>query len=470
MVLETLEGVYVDPFTAGASGYLAIDPAMAFELDIYERNIKRGTLTPNQPLTGAKHGRATFGLEFIGSGGAGSPQIDLPLQACGFRREVLRKITIGAIAGGPFKHGETITETTSTATMTCVQDTYNGQTTLWVSNTNGLGNGTTILGTNVLTGATSGATATGSAITANAGIGYWPASSAQTKLVFQSTITTALSAGDIVTNATGTAYGQVQIGWATTFIFILIRRISGHFANSDVVTRVSDAAAVGTIVATGTSNVIQQVSPTVSVGVYLDGVRESIRGARGTPNFNGRYGQPFIGNFDIQGVYQAVVDGGPVTGITYPSPTPPVLIDADVGQGKTATTFAGEFAPCISEIGIDMQNEVGPRICMSDTSGILQYEVTGRNGQITLDPELNAEAIWDYMAQFLTNTPSRLRFTVGSALGNKFLITMPAISYTAAPTGDRSGISTRQLTGRLTTGSATALAGDAEMVIVYQIL
>lgn len=476
---EGFEGIFKDPFdSANAQGILAIDPAMNFELDIYERNIRRGTRTPNQPLTGAKHGRATFSVEFIGSGGTTAPQFDVPLQASGFRKETLRKFTIpasgGAAPSATFRHGETVTQTTSGATGTVVQDTYLGQTIMWVANGNGLGNGTVFTATDILTGATSLATVTPTAVALNAGIGYWPANTAASKLIFTAPISNALSDGDVISNAAGTAFGQVVGNWSTAFIFVLYKRVSGHFANSDVVGRISPTiSAVGTLATGASANAgnVQQIENTASIGMTLDGVRESLRGARGNVNFNGKYGQPFIANFDLQGVYQAIADGGDLPStFTYTSQTPPVLIDADVGLGKTATTYAAEFLPCISEIGIDMQNEIGPRICMSDTSGILQYEIGGRNGQVTLDPELNVEAIWDFMTQFLSNTPSRMRFTVGTTPGNKFIITLPAISYTAAPTGDRSGLATRQLTGRLTTGSATALSGDSEIVIVYQVV
>ena len=50
-------------FAAALTKYLVIDPSLDFTVNTFNRNIKRGTLTPLQGLTGVKTGTCRFGVE-----------------------------------------------------------------------------------------------------------------------------------------------------------------------------------------------------------------------------------------------------------------------------------------------------------------------------------------------------------------------------------------------------------------------
>ena len=55
-----------------------IDPSAEFDLQTFDRNIKRDTLTPLRGLTGMKMGRVQFSLEMAGStSSTGAPEFDL---------------------------------------------------------------------------------------------------------------------------------------------------------------------------------------------------------------------------------------------------------------------------------------------------------------------------------------------------------------------------------------------------------
>lgn len=493
LALETADGVYTSPFTAANSSYLAIEPDLRFTPETFTRNIRRGTLTPQQPLIGAKGGKLTFGLEMTGTGGSAVPQIGLPLQACGMRQELLGAFTIGAVGGtgSPyFKHGERINQAGG-AVVTCVGDTYNGQTTLFFYRLNG-GGANVPTATGALTGATSGATATPSAVLTGgnvgtgAGYGWWPASFPLMKLTFTANISSDVDNGDILTNGNGKYMQAVgDFTAATTLTLVLARaRGIGTFADGDTISNYtanpSSPVAVGTLAGSGTGNV-QLVIPSLSAGQYKDGVLEAMKGARGTWKMDGKVGEPMILSFDMSGGFQSVTDG-PNPGstspfISYNQSLPPTLLDADIGLGKVIpgdtppyTPFGSEFAACINNFGIDIANTVAPRRCMNDPSGIVSYQITGRNGVFTIDPEQDLEVVWDYIAQFMNGTSTRARLTVGSALGNKFFIQCPAVSFTDIPSGDRDGVATRQITGSLNSGSQTSLSGDNEVVIIYQYL
>jgi len=530
-------------FSAGNGSYLVIDPQINFDPARYQRNINRSSLTPLQGLSGVRKGTLRFGLEMTGTNAFSSvPQFGLPLRGCGFRQETLIKMTIGAITGGPFRHGETVTQTGSTATAMVVRDTYTGQTDLWITNQNDLGNGTAFTPTGLLTGGSSGATATPtgfatrltfatttgvftvgevatqatttasgvvtsvvasgagyivvvrqtttasfnttnvvtggtSAATgtptvvstqAQAGYGWWPQSYALSWIRFNgSGLVATIADGDLLKGVTSGALFNAFGTYGTTGVAqqkVYSRRVNGHTSSAETITNVTQGNTAGVL---GTApNESQFQIPSLTMGVAKDGVRESIKFSRGTFSMQGQIGEPMIFNFEFQGAFNEVTDQGNVTGDTFAQTTPAVLLDADLGLGGSATTFANEFIPCIKNFGITWGNEIGFQECMADSSGITNTIITGRKPTGSFDPDLNAEAVYPHMSDFLNNTAFRARFTFGSSLGNQFLIAMPALSTTQANTGDRNGISTRELQFELTGGSQTVSAFNVENELV----
>lgn len=487
-------------FTAANSKYLVIDPSLDFSVNVYERNIKKSSLTRLQSLTGTKTGTVRFSMELTGDTSAtGVPAWGLPLRACGFRQEKLTKLSIGTITGGPFKHGEIVTQTTSGAKGMVVGDTYDGENTLWVAQENHLGfdpgattvTAFTITAGHTLTGATSGATCaeptgvagTLSGVTYNApaGVAWFPWSYPLSVIRTDTAgLLVAATAGSVFYGATSGAVGQffyADSSGPAAATLIYYRRISGSFQNSEAIwtgpagtgTKYADLGAAG--------GAAQFQIPSLTLGMSKDAVRESIKASRGTVSFSGRIGEPMIMSFEFQGGLNensgaSSQDAGNVTGVTYSAQIPPVLLDADLTHGKSGTSLLNMYGPCISQIDIAMANEIGFRECMADAAGIQETVLTARTPTISIDPELVTEGTWDFLEQFTDNTPSRATFVVGSALQNKFTFKMPGVSWTSVTTGDRNGIATRQLQGVLHGGSqsSTSTAEDNELVLIYQIL
>lgn len=484
-------------FTAANSKYLVIDPSLDFSVNVFERNIKRESLTPLQALTGTRTGTVRFSMELTGDTGATNvPAWGLPLRACGFRQEKLTKLTIGVITGGPFQHGETVTQTTSGAKGMVVGTTYDGQTTLWIAQENHLGydpgatsvTAFTTTGGHTLTGGTSGATcAAPSAVTGSfsgttyssfGGVGWFPWSYPLSVIrTDASGVLASITAGSVFYGASSKAVGQFY--YADSFgpgaqTLIYYRRISGSFTAEAIW---SGVGGTGTQYATLGVGASQFQIPSLSIGMSKDGVREAIKAARGTVSFSGRIGEPMIMTFEFQGGLSensgaSSQDAGNVTGVTYTAQVPPVLLDADLVHMKSGTAWTDRYGPCIASIDIAMANEIGFRECMADAAGIQETVLSGRAPTIAIDPELVTEGTWDYLEQFTDNTPSRANFFVGSAAQNSFEFRMPGISWTAATTGDRNGIATRQLTGALNGGSQTggASSSDNELVLIYGVV
>lgn len=471
---EAVERSFTDLFAAGPAGYLPIDPSLNFEVEIVERNIRVGTLTPAQPLAGARLGSARFSLEYAARNTtiATAPNFDLPLRACGFRKVTCTRITIGAITGGPFRHGETVTQQTSGATRTVIGDTYDGQTELFLSNTDGLGSGNITGGGGLLwTGSSSGATATDSAVTANAALAWYPYSFAVSKLLFDATgLEDALAVGDVVQGVTSGAIGVVYAAAsASTNTAVQIRRQSGHFTGGEQMKRVAPSADadIGNLAASGHET--QLFIPTISIGMAKDGVREALYGCRGSFVIRGEIGQPLIFEFSFRGAKhsQSPLDGANVASPTILDRVPPVLLGADLKIGKTGLAYANEYGPCINAFSIDSGNQVELRRCMNSPTGIEEAQIIGRRMTGTIDPDLVVESLYDFSGQFTANGIQRMRFRAGST-PDRLDIRLQQLSTTQMQDGDRNGTTTRQITFGLHSGSQNATGGDNEMVIIWE--
>lgn len=162
---ETVEGT-PETLTAADAKLLAIDPKIEPDPGVYDRNPVRTHFSRVGKIFGKKVAKFSFGLEMRGSGTATTePFWTRALKACGWGTSTFYSITIGAITGGPFLHGETIHGGTSEAYGRVVIAVVNGTTTLYFVSTSTA----TFQSGEVITGATSGATATTGSLPSAAG-------------------------------------------------------------------------------------------------------------------------------------------------------------------------------------------------------------------------------------------------------------------------------------------------------------
>jgi hypothetical protein len=167
--IETTEGT-AESLAAADAALLAYDPKINFDVEMFERNPARESLSRLSKISGKRPASFTFRILMRGSGTAATaPGWGKLLKACGFNESTLKSINIGAITNGPFQHGETITGGTSAATGRVVIKTANGAAAIWFVTLTG-----TFQSGEVITGGTSGATATTSSTPSNIGIEYKP--------------------------------------------------------------------------------------------------------------------------------------------------------------------------------------------------------------------------------------------------------------------------------------------------------
>lgn len=152
------------------------DLSVTDDISLYKRNPHQIHLDQERSIIGPRTRKIGFGFELKGSGvAATAAKWGLLAEICGFTRKAITPLTIGAITGGPFQHGETITGGTSGATARVVKNTSTGTTTLFVVDITG----TFSVGSETITGGISAATASESGgAGATAGQSYWPISTA----------------------------------------------------------------------------------------------------------------------------------------------------------------------------------------------------------------------------------------------------------------------------------------------------
>jgi hypothetical protein len=167
--IEASEGV-AETLDAGDVDLLAENPEVEIAPDTEESNPARDSFDSLPLLIGKIPGSLALNFGCYGSGSvATQPKFGKYFRACGAGESVLSSLTIGAITGGPFQHGETVTGGTSNANGRVINKTTTGTHNLYAVVLSG-----TFQSGEVLTGGTSGATATTSSVATAAGFVYEP--------------------------------------------------------------------------------------------------------------------------------------------------------------------------------------------------------------------------------------------------------------------------------------------------------
>ena len=484
---ETVEGTAVAAatlFSATNAKYLAIDPQMTFEVETYQRDVARESFTPLSPLAGAVLGSCSFSLEMSSKATvttvSNAPQWDLPLVASGFRRERLIRLALsGGVTSNAISHGTLLT---ATGTATAIGNYPIGATTVWCTKgaDNTLGNSTAMAA--VALTSNSGATAHGTvtATDVNSGIGWWPSSVSLYKATVVS-LTAALNANDVLVGNSSGAIGIVYYAAASSATVVYLRRVQGTFTTSDTACTVyrngsvlgglnpsfSGGSYQQSVDSGGPSGSFFNIAPAVSIGLSKDGVRESMKGARGSVSISGNVGEPVLLNFTFQGIKEAVADGGSVASVTYDDGTPPVLLGAAMTVGDSNFTAAQRKSFCATSFNYDMASDIQYRRCMTAATGIDGIYYNGRTPTGTIDPDLSLEVDYDWMDNYFTATNLGVDTTVGTTAPNKFRVNVLNAAVTAVGQGDRNGIITRDITFNMSSGSSSSVGGDNEFVIIW---
>ena len=367
--IEGTEGTAETLVDADAT-MLVYDPTYSLNVGRFQRQPARATLSRLAGIVGMQGAGIGWKTELKGSGSiATEPAWSDAIQCCGFAKATVSSVAIGAISGGPFEPGETITGAGG-ATGRVVGEVANGAAAVhYVAISSVIGS------SELITGGTSGATATTSGTpAADKGFEYRPTSD------------------------------DIESG---------------------------------------------------TVGLYEDGLKKMIHGARGNLTLEATVGEPVFLGFDFSGVYNAETDAA-LLSPTYESTIPKAFLNV-------GATVLSDSAACFTALNIEMANEIVARECANNAKGILSYLITGRAPTASVNPEKALVADTDVYGQLIAGTTGRLYAELSGAAGEKITIASPRVVNADVGKSDRSGLQVADLTLELI--AATVSAGDDELQI-----
>jgi hypothetical protein len=204
---------------------------------------------------------------------------------------------------------------------------------------------------------------------------------------------------------------------------------------------------------------LSNAPPSATIGLYLDGTRQIMYGARGNVKIEtGAVGEPVFLAFEFSGVVGTAIDTT-ILSPTYETTVPKAFLSAE-------PIILGYTSPILAKIGLDMGNEVAMRESAAASAGILSYLITGRAPTLEADPEMELIATHDFYGSLHAGTTGRSYFELGStsgSVGQRITVACPLCQYRSVAQADRTGLAVAQVTmDVLSSGVST---GDDEVQI-----
>jgi hypothetical protein len=442
--LESVEGT-AESLTASSAAVLVYDPKFKRTVSKNERKPARRSISAMSSIPGIRSLEMTFGVNMMGSGSETSqPKWADFLRACGFRKRIMQKLTMGSLTGGDstWVRGDEVTGNTSSASGTVVypRSTSGGEG-VWVV----LDDDSPPFQAEVVTdGTTSG---TCSAV-ASRGARYTP-DSEWTYTATIGSVSGAVAVGEIGTGGTSGAKIRVFKALTVSSTEIEYEAISGTIQNAETVTFEStETGVIGSAPA-------QSRMPSVTMGLYDDGRLIKMTGSRGSVSISAKVGEPVRLEFTFQGVDNQDTDEALFSGVSYPSNQEPVLLN--VGAELDGASVAVDF----ESVSVDMSNTVSQRPTPNNASGIKAFTITDRAPNGSFDPESVLPDAYDWYTKWTSGSTFKLEFMIGTTPGNLLLIEMPTLQ-----TSDHSDEEREMHTvDNISFDLVSSISGDDEIVI-----
>jgi len=196
--------------------------------------------------------------------------------------------------------------------------------------------------------------------------------------------------------------------------------------------------------------------PTLTVAVYIDGVRKQIRGARGNVKYSAKNGEPGVFEFTFLGVYDAVTTQTLLTPSGVETTVPVALL--------SALFSVAAFSAFVSTVTFDMGVKLAPRPDINKAEGYISTLITSRKPVGTFDPELEIIATHDWYGRWLAGTTGVLTWKHPGTAGNICVFNVPVCQYIKVSDGDRDGIALSPIDFLMVRNAA---GGDDEISVAY---
>jgi hypothetical protein len=185
---------------------------------------------------------------------------------------------------------------------------------------------------------------------------------------------------------------------------------------------------------------------TISIDVWQDGVKFGLSGAMGTCKITGEIGKRVMCEFEFLGIWVAPVDEA--LPAFAPSTTIPMKL-----SGGVFTIGAASLQ--ISKYELDLGNQVVMRPDPDGAAGALHFMITDYDPQISLDPEADLVATYDFNGIWLARTEAAVSLAIGDGIDDVTIAT-PKVQIKELALGDRDGIAMYDYVGQCNNNGATA--------------
>lgn len=184
-------------------------------------------------------------------------------------------------------------------------------------------------------------------------------------------------------------------------------------------------------------------------------------GALGTVDFSMKAGGVLMARFTFQGKVAGVSDVTFVAGTISGTPQYPVMKSAAFQFGSA------NYAPRIASVGFALGNGLSPAPAINDATGMAGYFVSDRNPRLTIDPEADTVANFDWYGLQKAGTLSDMTFQCGTAQYNRVLFSFNAVGANQVQIVGTSWGTRDGLTSSPAQLLATINAGSDDLSLVF---
>jgi hypothetical protein len=174
-------------------------------------------------------------------------------------------------------------------------------------------------------------------------------------------------------------------------------------------------------------------------------------GCQGTVDFAGRAGGVIEARFTIMGKLAGVAD------ITYHAPTSVSEVQYPVLKSAAFKLDTGNYAPRIAQVGVRLNNAMQRIPSINDASGVAGFFIADRAPRITIDPEIDTVANYDWWTKWATlpSAASPLSFQAGVTQYFRAKFNFPRVQIVGQSTQARDGLTavSTQLLAMIANGS-----------------
>lgn len=184
---------------------------------------------------------------------------------------------------------------------------------------------------------------------------------------------------------------------------------------------------------------------TLTIALNEDGILRKLRGAMGNVIYRGKVGELQYWDFEFQGVWDGPSTQALSGSITHETGLPlafqGISFVYDTGGGTPADDLH------IESLNFNLQNRVVFRPSANDPAGNISALITGRDPQISIDPEITSLTPSASARNFWADLTGDASFGLSWEASSNLVFAVPSWQPRSIETGEREGISMVQLVG-----------------------